>query len=112
MKARVSNQLTVLLTLLMFSCGTAHDKLVVTISNPSEFDRGPETVSIPLADISLIDPDMDLENLVVKSVGSGEYLLTQLFDEDLDGAYDQLLFQAHLPAGGSEEFEIDRKSVV
>jgi len=67
--------------------------LVIKASNRLDISRNSETIEINIRDILEKSSSVNLEHLIVNDQ-LGHRLIHQLLDIDLDGIYDQLIFQA------------------
>ncbi|MBR8534686.1 DUF4861 family protein [Carboxylicivirga sediminis] len=98
--------LSVVVLLVMSSC--SRQQLKVTVSNPSDFERNNEMVTV-----SLVNNKLDGDEFSVKEEGSNQVIKSQLVDSDDDGVADELIFMANLPANASKQFviSIERQTV-
>lgn len=91
--------LSVVVLLVMSSC--SRRQLQVTVSNPSELDRNNELVAI-----SLNNNKLEGDVFSVKDEVSNQIIKSQLIDINEDGAADEIVFLANLPANASKQFVI------
>ncbi|OWW23679.1 DUF4861 domain-containing protein [Zobellia sp. OII3] len=92
---------------LMVSCEPTPktETISVMVKNDLNFSRN-EVVGADINDLGALLNNNKEGDIRVKKVGNEEYLRTQWIDYDQDGANDELLFQAEVPANGSSEFII------
>lgn len=77
----------------------------VTVENRLGFDRN-EVVAVNKNDLkSLLETNPE-DYIRVKKKGSEDYLRTQWIDNDQDGTFDELLFQADVAANASTQYEL------
>lgn len=91
--------LPVVVLLVMSSC--SRRQLQVTISNPSDFERNNELVTI-----SLVSNKLEGDDFYVTEEATNQVVKSQLIDTDKDGVADELIFLAKLPANASKQFVI------
>jgi pectinesterase len=68
--------------------------LNVTVTNELDRARANETVELPVASLAAAFRAEDLPRVRVTEAGSGRELLAQAVDDDGDGAFDYIVFQA------------------
>ena len=83
----------------------AKQGVVLRVENPLAEARGPETVSLKLAELQRIVPALDSAQLVVVDA-TGHALLSQLIDTNGDDTTDELAFQTSLAAREAKTFRI------
>jgi hypothetical protein len=67
-----------------------------TLSNPLNISREDEIVSIPALNIADLIKKHGIEKISVRQQKQQQYLLTQPLDTDMDGDYDEILFQTSI----------------
>ena len=92
---------------MVFSCQEAEDTRRFTVKNGLDIERKQETISIPVDKVSELAKKFGAENLLIRKEGGNDILLSQAVDHDLDGAPDEILFQADLAAGEEVKFLIE-----
>jgi unsaturated rhamnogalacturonyl hydrolase len=94
---------------LSVSCAMAQDGPVrLRVKNALDAVRAEETVEVTVAALSGRWRAEDLPQLAVTDPRSGRQLLAQAVDEDGNGTYDLLVFQADFAAGEVLEFLLSR----
>ena len=94
---------------LSVSCAMAQDGPVrLRVKNALDAVRAEETVEVTVAALSGRWRAEDLPQLAVTDPRSGRQLLAQAVDEDGNGTYDRLVFQADFAAGEVLEFLLSR----
>lgn len=78
----------------------------VSASNPLASLRLNETIELGWGELATQLPGIAPGNVVVVDETLGSILLSQAIDTDLDGAQDQLIFQAHFQPGQTRAFRI------
>jgi hypothetical protein len=78
------------------------------VTNPLDAARPAETVEVTAAALAGLAGPADLAGLALVDVRSAREVLSQAVDEDGDGAFDRLVFQADLAAGETREFRVER----
>jgi hypothetical protein len=78
------------------------------VTNPLDARRPSETVEVAAAALAPHLPAADLPRLVLTDRRSGRERLTQAVDEDGDGAFDRVVFQADFAPGETIEFALRR----
>ena len=81
-------------------------QVTVSIHNPINLDRPDETISLKAAELKASLAVDDLRRVHVRDPRSGKDLLTQAVDDDGDGKYDELLFQAEFFPDETRKFEL------
>jgi len=95
-----------LISLLLFSgCNTEKPAYSILLSNELQVARKGETVALKKSDLGNITCEL-FSRFSVQDAGTGEYLLSQVIDEDMDGELDYLLFQPALGAGESGTYNL------
>lgn len=79
---------------------------VVSVRNLLDQARSGETIVLRAADVRAHLAVDDLRRLHVRDTQLGRDLLVQAVDLDDDGAFDELVFQADLAAGGTRTFAL------
>lgn len=97
-----------LMALLLFACQDNADPKEISVRNRLDLDRERETVSIQIDKISTLAGKYGAENLLISDAESGEVLLSQAIDNDMDGSIDEILFQTDIRANATKKFIIDR----
>ena len=94
---------------LSVSCAMAQDGPVrLRVKNALDAVRAEETVEVTAAALSGRWRAEDLPQLAVTDPRSGRQLLAQAVDEDGNGAFDRLVFQADFAPGEAREFLLSR----
>jgi rhamnogalacturonyl hydrolase YesR len=75
------------------------------VENPLAEARGPETISVKLAELLRVVPALDAARLVVVDA-SGHEQLSQLVDTNGDETPDEVVFQAHFAANEAKSFRV------
>ncbi|WP_248722375.1 DUF4861 family protein [Seonamhaeicola sp. ML3] len=78
---------------------------IITVKNPLDISRSHETIEINVADI-LLEKDKNINDVGVIDAETGKVLITQLVDENQDGKYDILLFQAEVNANSEKQYKL------
>ena len=86
----------------------AGPQALVRVTNPLDAPRPMESVEVAAAALAPGVPAKDLPRLVVTDGRSGHEVVSQAVDEDGDGAFDRLVFQADFAAGETKEFALVR----
>ncbi len=96
-----------LLICLLFLPGCNQEKPAYTllVTNELQVDRKGETMAVKKTDLGNITCDQ-FSRFLVQDAGTGEYLLSQVVDEDMDGELDYLLFQPALEAGETRTYSL------
>ena len=82
--------------------------LRLRVTNPTDAARPMETVEVAAAVLAGRVAPGDLSRMVVTNERSGRDVLSQAVDEDGDGAFDRLVFQADFAPGEAREFRLER----
>ncbi|MGS2761013.1 DUF4861 domain-containing protein [Sinomicrobium sp. M5D2P9] len=85
------------------SCEQPSPVLEFSVKNPLDTDRFSETVSIAPEKFAVLTTTAGLENVFIVDKATGDTLVTQWLDSDLDGTPDELLFQVDLKGGENKE---------
>ncbi len=80
--------------LIVLSCQEPADEVSLSVSNPSNFARNNETIVIPSSSFKEILKEYNFNQIFLREKTSGENILMQTLDDDLDGEPDEILFQA------------------
>ena len=96
----------VLMGVVAFGCTAAVSQVTVTVRNPIALARPSETVSLKAAELQRLLSVKDIHLVHVRDTRSGQDLLTQALDDDGDGAYDELIFQADLAPNETRKFAL------
>lgn len=101
------NSISLLFILWLFFSGCNQEKPAYTISvtNELQVPRKSETVALQKSDLGNITSDQ-FSRFFIEDAGTGEYLLSQVVDEDMDGELDYLLFQPELGAGETRTYNL------
>lgn len=90
----------------LFSCGIKpKGNTVITVQNNLDIPREFETVEIFKKDLNLRE-DQKFESIGVRDVLNQALVVSQLIDQDGDGASDVLLFQPKLEANYKRQYEL------
>lgn len=92
---------------LIFSCSQKENVKTLVVENTLNQTRTFETVELTP---SLLKEE-SLNNIKIKDVETGKFLVTQLVDTDTDGTMDLLLFQPEIGGNTKKTFEIVGNSV-
>jgi hypothetical protein len=82
--------------------------LRLRVTSSLDAPRLSETVEVPAAALAPHVAAADLSRVVVTDRRSGREVLSQAVDEDGDGAFDRLVFQADFAPGETREFAVAR----
>jgi hypothetical protein len=82
-------------------------ELRVRVANPLAVARPRETVEVAASALAGRVEPARLPRLAVRDARTGRELLSQAVDEDGDGAFDRLVFQAEFAAGETREFRLE-----
>ncbi|MFM8361979.1 MAG: DUF4861 family protein [Haliscomenobacter sp.] len=91
---------------LLNSCGSARQ--MITVRNPLAIDRSAETVGIAPGDLKVLRGGFDPEKVLLEEVATGQPVLRQWLDYDLDGQPDELIFQVDIKADAQKTFALVR----
>lgn len=95
-----------LAVLLLFSgCDQEKQAYTLSVSNHLQVARKGETVALKKSDLNNITCE-EFSRFSVQDAATGDYLISQVIDEDLDGELDYLLFQPTLKAGESRTYNL------
>ncbi len=92
--------------LVLFNCENEKGQ-IITVKNTLDISRSFETVELNVSDI-ILSKDESIEGVGIVDVKTGEVLVSQLVDEDLDGNVDVLLFQVEIEANSEKQFELSQ----
>jgi len=102
-------RLVLVLAVAAASPGLAQDApLRLRVTSALDAPRPAETVEVPAAALGPRFAAADLPRLVVADLRSGRELLSQAVDEDGDGTFDRLVFQADFAPGEARDFALAR----
>jgi len=93
--------------LLLSGCDQEKPAYTLTVSNELQVARKGETVALKKSDLNNITCE-EFSRFSVQDASTGDYLISQVFDEDMDGELDYLLFQPILKAGESRNYYLIR----
>src|SRR5262245_28741486 len=101
-------QLSCILVFLLQSHGCRDDgmTIAVVVKNELGVSRTNETVALAVKELKQRMRNIALASLVVEDAETGRRLVSQLIDENVDGRYDELIFQADFGAGETRVFKI------
>jgi hypothetical protein len=104
---KIVNSISSLLICLLLLPGCNQEKPAYTISvtNELQVSRKGETVAIKKADLGNITGDQ-FSMFFIQDDRTGDYLLSQVVDEDMDGELDYLLFQPEMEAGETRTYNL------
>ncbi|HTR80996.1 MAG TPA: DUF4861 domain-containing protein [Bacteroidota bacterium] len=89
-----------------FAMCLAQDAVVrINVTNPAGFSRSNETISIQWSKVSAV-LSAGTKSVVVTDGSSGKEILSQIFDENLDGKPDALLFQSDFAPHETKVFTV------
>ncbi len=91
--------------LLLSGCNQEKPAYTISVSNELQVARKGETVAVRKSDLDNITCE-EFVRLFVEDARTGEYLTSQLIDEDMDGEMDYLLFQPVLNAGETRTYNL------
>ncbi|MBU3121905.1 DUF4861 domain-containing protein [Sinomicrobium weinanense] len=87
----------------LISCEQPAPVLEFSVKNPLNSDRFSETISINPEKFASLTATSGMEKLLITDKASGDTLVTQLVDNDVDGTPDELLFQLNLKGGEARQ---------
>lgn len=93
---------------LLLAASVQGGEIVVRVSNPLAVARPSETVDVPVSALAGRVSPAELPLLVVADGRSRRELLSQAVDDDGDGTYDRLVFQADFAPRESRDFVMVR----
>jgi hypothetical protein len=103
---RLNRTLPVLVfALLLTGCSQDKPAYTLDVTNTLQLSREGETVAVLKSDLGNITCE-EFSRFSVQDAGTGEYLLSQILDEDMDGELDYLLFQPDLLAGETRTYHL------
>ncbi len=105
MKQLISISTWLIFMLFLLGCNQEKPAYVVSVSNDLQLDRKGETVSLLKSDLGNITCEL-FSRFSIQDAETGEYLLSQVMDEDMDGELDYLLFQPVLKAGETRTYNL------
>jgi hypothetical protein len=95
----------------LIGCGDGSVAITVVAKNELNISRSSETVSLAVKELKQKLPNIALASLVVDEVQTGQRLVSQLVDGNIDGRYDDLIFQADFGPGETKIFRIQSQPV-
>jgi hypothetical protein len=90
------------------SANGAGPGILVRVTNPLDAARPTESVEVTAAALAGLVAPADLVRLAVSDGRTGREVLSQAVDEDGDGTFDRLVFQAEFAPGETREFTLVR----
>ncbi len=81
---------------------------MITVRNPLAADRNAETVGIAPRDLKVLRGGFDPEKVLLEEVATGQPVVRQWLDYDLDGKPDELIFQVDIKADAQKTFALVR----
>lgn len=102
---RYTNSILMLVAaVLLLSCGEKEipNKQII-VKNKMATDRAFETVSVNLALLALVEPDI---SIVIKDKATGSEVVSQQIDTNGDGVLDAVLFQPEIAANSEKIYEV------
>ncbi len=105
MKKLNSISLLLISMLLLSGCNQEKPAYTISVSNELQVARKGETVAVRKSDLHNITCE-EFVRLFVEDARTGEYLISQLIDEDMDGEMDYLLFQPAIEAGETRTYNL------
>ena len=91
--------------LFLLGCNQEKPAYIISVSNELQVDRKGETVALQKSDLGNITCEL-FSRFTIQDAGTGEYLISQVIDEDMDGELDYLLFQPELGAGETRTYNL------
>ena len=91
--------------LFFLGCNQEKPAYIISVSNELQVDRKGETVAVQKSDLGNITCEL-FSRFSIQDAETGEYLLSQGMDEDMDGELDYLLFQPALKAGETRTYNV------
>ncbi len=105
MKNVVSISSLFIFLLFLPCCNLENPAYTISVTNELQVERKGETVAIKKADLGNITCDR-FSMFFVQDDKTGDYLLSQVVDEDMDGELDYLLFQPEMEAGETRIYNL------
>ena len=105
MKQLNSISLWLISMLLLLSCNQEKPAYTISVINELQVVRTGETVALQKSDLGNITCEK-FSRFSVQDARTGEYLLSQVVDEDMDGELDYLLFQPAMEAGETRTYNL------
>ena len=103
---KLNNISLLLISMLLLSgCNQEKPAYTISVTNELQVARKGETVAVQKSDLRNITCE-EFVRLFVEDASTGEYLTSQLIDEDMDGEQDYLLFQPVLNAGETRTYDL------
>ena len=90
----------------LMGCQGQQDQKTIFITNPADFERMQETVSVPVNELKNLLDSHDFEDILVQDLSTGKYKVVQWIDNDADGKVDNLLFQVDMDALEKKEYVV------
>lgn len=87
-------------------CQAQTAKVIVSVSNLSQFERRAETVTVNWDALQKLVPGLDAKNVSIVQEGDGRELLYQVFNPGSDFAATEFLFQSDFKANETKRFII------
>lgn len=94
------------LLLSLLGCRDGGVAITVVVKNELDIARSNETVAIAVTAIKKKWPNAALASLVVHEAKTGQHVVSQMIDDDVDGRYEELIFQADFAAGETKTFKL------
>lgn len=95
-----------LISLLLFlGCNQEKPAYILSLNNDLQVARKGETVALQKSDLGNITCEK-FSRFSIQDAATGEYLLSQVVDEDMDGELDYLLFQPAMEAGETRTYNL------
>lgn len=94
----------VLVLALLGACTCNKAELTVSVSNPTNEDRLVETVRVELGELATASTQM-----IVVEQKTAKEMRSQLIDEDKDGQFEAIIFQAQLKANETRNYELRKE---
>ncbi len=102
---RTIKPLGVLAVVSFFVCSAQQATVQISVSNPGKFARHDETISVDWKELSARLAH-DMRSVTVTDQSLRSEILFQLFDSNLDGTPEALLFQSDFAAGQNKTFMV------
>ncbi|MGH7492298.1 MAG: DUF4861 domain-containing protein [bacterium] len=93
----------------LYGCRDDGMTIAIAVKNELGVGRTSETVALTVKELKQRMRNIALASLVVEDAETGRRLVSQLVDENLDGRYDELIFQADFGAGETRNFKIQSR---
>ncbi|MFC6999154.1 DUF4861 domain-containing protein [Rufibacter roseus] len=92
------------------SCRQVSGSHEITVRNRLDIDRPVETISVPVKEVKALVKKFGAANIVIKDTETGDILLSQPVDLDLDGVIDEILFQTDIQAKAEKKFLVQGRT--